>query len=391
MSKFLELNFVFGIIVFFIKSSRVLSYDIIDQNQVLLELLSPQENPSIHVQALRRELLKKVQEALEKLDDEKDYQKAREALARWNSLPEQKRNLQSLAKNGYIRTIPDEEPDQYKRSLAKMTINEQLTQQLEEQKRGLESLARNGDLRYRKEQELNNFSNKRHISSLARNFELPQSGKRSLSSLAKSGDLYKHSQYKRNAETSIPNTGSKQSSNNPIGYKEPLSENKKISDDSKRSKRQVDYYYDNGNENYLPVYQNAYDYDDLMQDVHDADPDVSKRFLGSVAKSGWFRPSSSSSSSMSSKYLNPDKRHIGSLARLGWLPSFRHIRRFNRSGRSASEINTCRETSPDGETEVDGHSDDASVLLRPLRRLHRLPEENGFIRRVFYHPLTTKY
>lgn len=59
---------------------------------------------------------------------------------------------------------------------------------------------------------------------------------------------------------------------------------------------------------------------------------------GSVAKSGWFRPYSSSTRFTSS----PEKRHIGALARLGWLPSFRHVRRFNRSGRSTSSDDICR-------------------------------------------------
>lgn len=52
--------------------------------------------------------------------------------------------------------------------------------------------------------------------------------------------------------------------------------------------------------------------------------------LGSVAKSGWFR--------QPNRFVPPSKRHIGSLARLGWLPSFRTARRFNRSGRST---NSC--------------------------------------------------
>ena len=42
----------------------------------------------------------------------------------------------------------------------------------------------------------------------------------------------------------------------------------------------------------------------------------------------------------SSVFDEPQKRHIASLARSGWLPSFRPIRggRFSRSGRARSQI-----------------------------------------------------
>ncbi|XP_028129245.1 neuropeptide-like 1 isoform X1 [Diabrotica virgifera virgifera] len=394
MSKYLALNFVFGVVVFFIGICKVLSIDL-DDSQMLEELLNPQESQSIQVRALRRELLKKVQEALERLEDEEEYQRANEALSRWNAIPEQKRNLQSLARAGYIKTLPDEEDDSnYKRSIANLAKNGQLPKRPDEQKRGIESLARNGDLRLRRELQglLENLNDKRHIGSLARSYDLPFNGKRSLSSLAKSGDLLKHAQYKRSpnsqetVEAGASNTISKQSPDNL----QPLSEDKGApSGESKRGKREAaDYYYENGNENYSPVYQNTYDYDDLIQDLHDAYPEVGKRFLGSVAKSGWFRPSSS----ISSKYMTPEKRHIGALARLGWLPSFRHIRRFNRSGRSTSSDDTCRETSSDGETEVNSNSEDPSLLLASNRRIiYQTPSENNFVRRVFYHPLTTKY
>lgn len=52
--------------------------------------------------------------------------------------------------------------------------------------------------------------------------------------------------------------------------------------------------------------------------------------IGSIARGGgWYRSPS--------RFRPPSKRHIGALARLGWLPAFRTVRRFNRSGRSASE------------------------------------------------------
>ncbi|XP_028129246.1 neuropeptide-like 1 isoform X2 [Diabrotica virgifera virgifera] len=292
MSKYLALNFVFGVVVFFIGICKVLSIDL-DDSQMLEELLNPQESQSIQVRALRRELLKKVQEALERLEDEEEYQRANEALSRWNAIPEQKRNLQSLARAGYIKTLPDEEDDSnYKRSIANLAKNGQLPKRPDEQKRGIESLARNGDLRLRRELQglLENLNDKRHIGSLARSYDLPFNGKRSLSSLAKSGDLLKHAQYKRSpnsqetVEAGASNTISKQSPDNL----QPLSEDKGApSGESKRGKREAaDYYYENGNENYSPVYQNTYDYDDLIQDLHDAYPEVGKRFLGRLPQMG---------------------------------------------------------------------------------------------------------
>ncbi|KAJ4438437.1 hypothetical protein ANN_14382 [Periplaneta americana] len=48
---------------------------------------------------------------------------------------------------------------------------------------------------------------------------------------------------------------------------------------------------------------------------------------GSVARSGWFRDGNRNRSPLT-------KRHIGSLARLGWLPAFRSSR-YSRSGRAS--------------------------------------------------------
>jgi len=52
---------------------------------------------------------------------------------------------------------------------------------------------------------------------------------------------------------------------------------------------------------------------------------------GSVVRSGWFRDANHNRL----LHANPlSKRHIGSLARLGWLPGFRSSR-YSRSGRAS--------------------------------------------------------
>lgn len=59
--------------------------------------------------------------------------------------------------------------------------------------------------------------------------------------------------------------------------------------------------------------------------------------IGSVARSGWFRPAANSR--FEDQVTAPvAKRHIGALAKLGWLPALRSARRFSRSGRSAPEL-----------------------------------------------------
>ncbi|CAG9865105.1 unnamed protein product [Phyllotreta striolata] len=382
MHSAVSMNFAFGILVFLLGVYKVSTYDI-DGNQVLEELLSPQENPSIQVRALRRELLKKVQEAIDRLDDEEGYQ----ALMRLNGLPD-KRNLEALARAGYIKTMPEEEEDDanYKRSIANLAKNGQLPRQADEQKRGLESLARNGDLHSRNVQTLwENLADKRHLGSIIKNYDVPPMSKKSLSSLAKAGDLNrKHAQYKRS-----PQAGSGNRLSNAIS-KQSSGDLRRLFDDKNgmgaaRGKREADYYYD---ENYTPVYQNAYDDDDdddVIRDLHQAYPGIGKRFLGSAMRSG-FRPTASAKSG----YPNPEKKHIGSLARLGWLPTFRHIRRFNRSGRSS--VGECRASSSNGEAQVDGDAQNASILLKSSDGYsYKSPGESAYLKRIFYHPNVSKF
>nr|CAH7734478.1 unnamed protein product [Callosobruchus chinensis] len=149
-----------------------------DIESTLRTLLTDQETSSMQVQALRRDLLRKIQEILERkaLEDEESYYKrSLAALAASNNLPG-KRNLEALARNGYIKTLPEEEDPNYKRSIANLAKNGQFPLRQEEPKRGIASLARNGDLRPpRKDIQdmIDDLYGKRNIASLARNYELP--------------------------------------------------------------------------------------------------------------------------------------------------------------------------------------------------------------------------
>ncbi|KAJ8973218.1 hypothetical protein NQ317_005696 [Molorchus minor] len=329
----------------------------------------------------------------------------------------QKRNLQALARAGYIRTLPleeEEDPDSsFKRSMAALAKNGQLPTQDEDQKRGLESLARNGDLRPKNTQQLtDHLYGKRNIGSLARTYNFPSYGKKSLSSLARAGDLpYIRYQYKRNI-ASLARDGQFTGKRNVAALlrqdeymnnlnKQSTEENSEDRDDkrniqsvkaqykpkfkrstdetSTRNKRETDYIYDEIEDYPTPVYpdQNVFDYD--MIPVY---PNNEKRFLGSVAKTGWFRPSSS----RYYQFASPEKRHIGALARLGWLPSFRSARRFNRSGRSTLTDEICREASANGKTEDNAISKETPLSLSGKRFLLQPAVDNILLRKLYMNP-----
>ncbi|CAH1376363.1 neuropeptide-like 1 isoform X1 [Tenebrio molitor] len=394
---------------FMVKSDETCDIEI---ENTLRTLLSPQEFPTIQQQALRKDLLRRFQEALEKanLDDDMNYKRSLSSLAQWDNLPD-KRNLEALARAGYVRTLPsqDDEDPNYKRSLATLAKNGQLpTYQNNDSKRGIESLARNGELTTRREiQELlDELYNKRNVGSLARNFNFPTYGKRFLGSLVRNGD----SQYsgKRNI-ASLAREGGRfvgkrnvaamlrqdnylngQKSNEKVEGPELDNEKRNLASikaqysgkfkRAVRSKRQTSYYDDEGGELPSPVYQNQNvdDYEELVKALTGIYPNTDKRFLGSVAKTGWFRPTS--------RYRSPEKRHIGALARLGWLPTLRNVRRFNRSGRS-TRGEGCRETSSDGQAEDDAVAEN-SLSLGDKRFLLQPAVDKILLRKIFMHPRT---
>lgn len=84
-------------------------------------------------------------EALDREAQEEDaLQRKRSlaSLAAWNNMPLEKKNLESLARAGYIRTLPMEQGDDgnYKRSIANMAKNGQLPLKNDDEKRGKEAI-----------------------------------------------------------------------------------------------------------------------------------------------------------------------------------------------------------------------------------------------------------
>lgn len=308
---------------------------------LLKTLLEPTDNPSIQVQSLRQEIFRRLEDALERqsLEDElNEYKRSMSSLARWNNMPD-KRNLEALARAGYIKTVPDEdENDSLKRSIAALARNGQLPHMHEEEsKRGIEALARNGELPTKREiQELiDELYDKRNVGSLARYSNFPSYGKRFLGSLARSNDLSRYSDKrsiaslardgmrlngKRNVaallrqdsyingqsgdednSTNRPDDGSDSDKRNIASvkaqYKQKFKraadvagakkETRAKTDDhvksaASRHKRQIDYYEGLNDEYPQPVYQNQniYDYEELMKALTGAYPDTEKRFLG---------------------------------------------------------------------------------------------------------------
>ncbi|KAJ8948038.1 hypothetical protein NQ318_003372 [Aromia moschata] len=301
-----------------VRSDDACDYEV---ENALKTLLSSEDN-SLQVQALRRELLRKFQEALERVDEEADadYKRSFSSLAAWNEFPGQKKNMEALARAGYLRPLPEEDDADasYKRSIAALAKNGQLPQRSEEQKRGLESLARSGDLHPKKDIQkmIDDLNYKRNIGSLARNYNFPSYGKRSLSSLARAGDLnYPRFQYKRNIaslardgkftgkrnmaallrQDEYMNNLNKQSTesaeerekrNLPSIKAQCKPVVKDTTHEVKRDKRDVDYYYEDNSGYPASVYQtpNVYDYEDLMQELKAAYPNNEKRFLGKNLK-----------------------------------------------------------------------------------------------------------
>ncbi|XP_019771539.1 neuropeptide-like 1 isoform X4 [Dendroctonus ponderosae] len=280
-----------------VKSDNSCDLDIPESLRILLD---PQETDSIQVQALRRQLLRKLQLdchnlELAELEDAKNY-KSLASLAGWGNIPaEHKRNLEALARAGTWYKNPPEidqsEDANYKRSMEVLLKNGPaplMPESLENQKRGIESLARNGDFLRRQpfQSFLNSQDYKRNIASLARAYSFPVGstagfGKRSIGSIARNGNL-PYFYGKRNIQ-SLARDGAlgKRSAD----YMERPADKRNIQSikAQQRNKRQADYF-----ENEL-VYQMPADYEDILQDLaasQDAYPVEDKRFLGRIPQMG---------------------------------------------------------------------------------------------------------
>ncbi|GJQ73572.1 hypothetical protein Trydic_g13918 [Trypoxylus dichotomus] len=303
---------------------------------MLTALISPDEPQTMQLQSLRNELIRRIKAAKQREEFENEllqYKRSLGSLARWNNMPG-KRNLESLARAGYIRTLPTTNEPDYKR-------NFMATRSVRNPQSSVD-----GQFSY---------------------YDLPMY-KRNVASLARSGMKING---KRNAAALLRQDNYLNSIREAAQYKPKF----KRSVDDKRAKRETDYY-DMINEEYpSPVYQSLFEYND-DKDLDDDYQSFDKRFLGSVAKSGWFR--------QSNKFVPPNKRHIGSLARLGWLPSFRTARRFNRSGRSTSSCDN-RSSTTDGEIE-DNSISEIPLQLEGKRFLVQPAVDKLLLERVFMQP-----
>nr|QHB80560.1 neuropeptide-like precursor1 transcript a [Carabus violaceus] len=316
------------------------------------------------------------------------------ALARGFNFPVAgKRYIGALARTGDLRYMTQDDDDFYdKRNIASIVRNSG--------KRSIASLVRSNNLPNGNRYIFDEF--KRNIASIARTMGSRYSGKRAVPTAA----LLRQDSYMNGADTKhyddetqlTKNDNDNDTNENDTAeekrniaslkaqmkpkFKRAVNENDTVS----RNKRQASNYWEPSEEYPVPVYQNnnVYDYEELMHALTGVYPNTEKRFLGSVARSGWFRSPSSSSS----RFRSPTKRHIGSLARLGWLPALRSARRFNRSGRSASEqqvqdYNTSsRSDTADGAAEDDTPYTEESLV--DSKRFLLLPAVDNILLRKLY-------
>ncbi|CAL1680249.1 unnamed protein product [Lasius platythorax] len=292
------------------------------------------------------------------------------SVARDHGLPNGKRNIGSLARQSTL-------PSNGKRNVASLARYYMLPQN---GKRNVAALARDSSLPY----------GKRYLGSLARNGGyIPvreyDEDKRSIASLARNADwpgvvkrsrmapgriivrvLNRHGRSLHdNREThnepldlqQLIRQGENEWQTTPFSISEDLDEgkaknrsNRRIDAASQtRHRRQIDF----SDEYPLPVMQNTnmLDYEDMMEALEHY-PNTEKRFMGSASEM--------SADSGYPEVLQPSKRHIGALARLGWLPSFR-APRFSRSPRYLVE----RENPADGSSP--NYTPDASTRsLKPI-------------------------
>ncbi|XP_071569435.1 neuropeptide-like 1 isoform X1 [Temnothorax nylanderi] len=285
------------------------------------------------------------------------------SLARQSILPQGgKRNVASLARDSML-------PQTGKRNLAALARDSALPYG----KRYLGSLARNGGYPVRGYDE-----GKRSIASLARNADWPGYAKRGGSAAGRlivrvlnrhgrslSDDRETHSEPLDLQQLIRQGNGNDAKANvagnwlTPFSVSEDLDESRAKNRSNRRidaaasqtrHKRQIDF----SDEYPLPVVQNTnmFDYEDMLEELADRYPNAEKRFMGSAPEV----PADSSYPEV----LQPSKRHIGALARLGWLPSFR-APRFSRSPRYLVE----REDSADGSSS--NYTPNASARsLRPI-------------------------
>lgn len=237
----------------------------------LRAILTPDGFPSIQVQALRRDIIRRLQEELKREQEEQDlldYKRSLSAWARWGDLAD-KRNLEALARGGYIRTRPGSHEES---GLKRSRIDFDGPKLQKESKRGIQSLARNGELpapRRRDDQEARDEGYDKRNNNAYDMIPYDQRYFENMNAAALKMEAKRNADDKRNI-------GSIKAQYKPK-FKRSVEANERI-------KRQIDYY-DMANEEYpSPVYQNqnVYDYEELMKELTGSYPNTEKRFLGKL-------------------------------------------------------------------------------------------------------------
>ncbi|XP_051176860.1 neuropeptide-like 1 isoform X2 [Leptopilina boulardi] len=315
---------------------------------LLLKILHKNDQKNVHAVA-REYSLPNGQIDFEAI--ERDYGQDKRniaSLARESNLPSYgKRNLASLARD-------------YALPGGKRNFSDFLTESpVSYEKRNLASFMRS-------------YGGKRNIASLARDFALPpmpagtgrkrallrfwnlpfddeieNEEKRNVASLSKNRAW--PTVHKRSGRSKMPLI---------LSY---LAKNKNV----RRPKRQIDF----SDEYPLPVMQNnnVFDYEELLEALAEQYPKTEKRFMGPVMEM-----QGSDTRKVYDNLLQPTKRHIGALARLGWLPTLRATR-FSRSPRYL----VSRTNSADGTTSND------STNTAPWALRSRLGSQTRYLQSMY--------
>ncbi|XP_059608405.1 uncharacterized protein LOC132256176 isoform X2 [Phlebotomus argentipes] len=342
---------------------------ILDQ---ILNLISiPDDGYDIHRIALRNRL----RSILERAIDDSDYQRldgdgsegdfladkrSINSLARAGLFP--KRNLGSVLRTGGFQRTGGENGGGGKRSLASLAKTGQLPSKEPdaeiapsslwlENKRNLGALARSGNFY---------LTGKRNLAALARGNLLPlakrewiEEERRSIGALAR--------------DWALPNQKNKDEEEEELKEKKNIGALKNSPIHGVRQKRQASYtdFEDGTFEVPEPVVQTSpVDYEDILESLNSLNSNAhfeDKRYLASMARNGWlrsFRPKEKRHVGSLARFgllrsdlesnlrqmpwrRMPEKRHIGALARSGWFSSsFRPARggRFSRSGRARTDF-----------------------------------------------------
>ncbi|XP_063709637.1 uncharacterized protein LOC134838111 isoform X1 [Culicoides brevitarsis] len=322
--------------------------------QVLSEIVNPDQGYELHAAALRNQLRnlmdRELTEDYQNVDDDALYEnydkRSIATLAREGHLKGSagKRNVGALARSGMLR---GSQIDAIKRSLATLAKNghlpssvpsskdpeEETDESQSSEKRSISSLARNHNfmmngkrsmverVRNRIHPNQVNTSPKRNLAALARgNLLVPTTGKRNVGMLARDWSLPNHQKSPTSKrDTSKVEAGHEDEKRNVGALKNsPVHGN----GGNKQHKREVSYTIMDEittPELIEPNYQSSpFDYEELAQAMDEAYPfayksNDEKRYLGSFMRSGY-------RSGLRSYRTYPyNKRYVGALARLGML------------------------------------------------------------------------